>query len=140
MSGTLTAPADQEYNGGFSNAEKVDIRRFCGYPTYGIGQAGFNGWRFFQAYGLLEYRLNNFAPEEYQRVRYLLSQLTPLESAIWGASGNLSTDAAAVWTHNKNEVRDRIALYNHQRIELCNVVGVPPGPNLKVAGQFTVRV
>ena len=42
----------------FTDAEKTDIRRHCGYPAYGAGAAGFQAWRFYQAYGLLEYRIN----------------------------------------------------------------------------------
>jgi hypothetical protein len=132
MSGTtLTSPAAVFSTAGFSDAEKADVRRFCGYPPYGYGPAGFQGWRFFQAYGLLEYRMNNFAPAEYQNVRYLASQLYALESAQWGASANLSTDAAGVWTHNKSEVADRVALYRTIRMQLVTLVGVPPGPDLR---------
>jgi hypothetical protein len=135
MSGTVTtSPAAAFSNGAFSNAEKVDIRRFCGYPTYGVGASGFQGWRFFTQYGLLEYRMNNFAPEEYQTVRYLLSVLYALESAIWGASASLGTDQAAVWTHNKNEIADREKLLTLQRNRLCQMVGVPRGPTLGGGG------
>ena len=41
----------------FSDAEKTDIRRFCGYPVFGNASSGGLGWRFYQAYGLLEYRM-----------------------------------------------------------------------------------
>ncbi len=133
MSGTVTAsPAAVYSTEAFSDAEKADIRRFCGYPPYGFGPQGFQGWRFFQAYGLLEYRMINFAPAEMQNVRYFVAQLYTLESAQWGASNNLSTDAAGVWVHNKNEVADRVALYKTIRMQLINLVGVPPGPNLRL--------
>ena len=48
----------------FLDSEKTDIRRFCGYPAYGATQSGFQSWRFFQAYGLLEFRLNNLSVAE----------------------------------------------------------------------------
>ena len=121
----------------FTDAEKADIRRFCGYPAYGQGSSGFQGWRFFQAYGLLEYRMNNFAPAELQVVRQYLSQLYPIETAISTAGANMGTDQAAVWTRNKSEVRDRMTLYATWRRELCAVAGVPPGPSL---GDGSVRV
>ena len=31
----------------FTDAEKTDIRRFCGYPAYGAANSGFQNWRFF---------------------------------------------------------------------------------------------
>ena len=131
MSGTITpSPAAAYSTAAFSDAEKADIRRFCGFPTYGAGSAGFQSWRFFQEYGLLEFRMNNLAPAECQNVRYLVTQCYTLESAIWGASGTLNVDQAAVFKRNSNEVRDRKGLFNMIRRELCAAVGVPPGPNL----------
>lgn len=131
MSGTITpSPAAAYSTAAFSDAEKSDIRRFCGYPTYGAGSAGFQSWRFFQEYGLLEFRMNNLAPAECQNVRYIVTQLYNLESAIWGASTTLNVGAAGPFTRNPNEVRERKGLFNQVRRELCNVVGVPSGPNL----------
>lgn len=123
----------------FTDAEKTDVRRFCGYPAYGAGAAGFQGWRFFQAYGLLEYRLNNLAPAEEQVVRGYLSNLYPLENAIPHAAGNLDTDQAAVWTRNAAEVHDRQNLFDDWRRRLCGFLGVPPGPAL-VDGGITLVV
>lgn len=118
----------------FLDSEKTDIRRFCGYPAYGAGPAGFQSWRFFQAYGLLEYRLNNLSPAEETVVRNYLTTLYPLESAIPQAAGNLDTDQAAVWTHNAAEVPDRQALFDDWRRRLCGFLGVPPGPALANGG------
>lgn len=123
----------------FLDSEKTDIRRFCGYPAYGAGAAGFQSWRFFQAYGLLEYRLNNLAPAEEQVVRNFLNTLGSLESAIPTAAGNLDTDRASVWTHNPDEVRDRQKLFDDWRRRLCGFLGVPPGPAL-VDGGITLVV
>ena len=66
----------------FTDGQKADIRRFCGYPAYGAGASGFNGWRFFQAYGTLEYRLNNLAPAEIAVTLQYISTLATLEAAI----------------------------------------------------------
>lgn len=123
-----------------SDAERADMRRFCGYPSYGPGNSGFQGWRFYQAYGLLEYRLTNARPEELQVMRLHLSTLYGLESAIWGATANLDTDAAAVWTHNKREVQDRTRLFNQTRTDLCGFLGIPPGPALADAGNMRMVV
>src|ERR1700744_2725856 len=54
-------------------AQKMQIRRFLNFPVTGnISQSpaggnlaqGFVGYRFFQAYGALEYKMNNLAPVE----------------------------------------------------------------------------
>lgn len=113
----------------FSTAERVDIRRFCYYPVYGGTPSSFQSYRFFQSYGLLEYRLSNLAAEEEAVVRTtFLANLYTLEAAIPAAGANLDTDQAAVWTHNKREVADRRALFASWRKDLCEFLGVPPGP------------
>ncbi|MBV9756359.1 MAG: hypothetical protein JO047_04835 [Alphaproteobacteria bacterium] len=118
----------------FLDSEKTDIRRFCGYPAYGAGTAGFQSWRFFQAYGLLEYRLNNLSPSEETVARNYLATLYALESAIPQAAANLDTEQAAVWTRNAEEVRDRQALFDDWRRRLCGFLGMPPGPALANGG------
>lgn len=122
----------------FSDAEKADIRRFCGYPAYGAGDAGFESWRFFQAYGTLEYRLNNLAVAEAAVVLQYLSTLATIEAAIPRLSDNLDTESAAAWTHNGNELRDRTNLFDGWRRRLCGFLGVPPGPDLGAAGMRLV--
>jgi hypothetical protein len=124
----------------FVEADKVDVRRFCGYPAYGFGPSGFQGWRFFQAYGLLEYRLNNMDPTEGAVVQTYLGNLRTLEAAIPAASANLDTDKAAVWTHNKNEVRDRTRLFDDWRKRLCAFLGVPPGPSFSTSTGLSLVV
>ena len=114
----------------FTDAQKVDIRRFCGYPAYGGSPAGFQSWRFFQAYGLLEFRMNNLLPEEATIVASYLATLYPLETAIPNAGSNLDTAQASVWTHNAREVVDRRSLFDDWRRRLCAFLGVPPGPGL----------
>lgn len=110
--------------------ELTDIRRFCGYPAYGAGPSGFQGWRFFQAYGLLEYRLQNLAPAEETVVRNYLTQLYGLENDLVGTTTRLDTDQAAVWTRNARELRERTSLFDDWRRRLCGFMGVPPGPAL----------
>lgn len=125
-----------EFPGGvFTTAQKVDIRRFCGYPQYGNVPSSFQSYRFFQAYGTLEYRMQNMLVEEAAVViNTYLGPLNQLEQAILGASANLDTDKAAVWTHNKNEVADRTWLFNSWRRRLCGQIGIPPGPDLGDGG------
>lgn len=114
----------------FTDAERTNVRRFCGYPAYGAGNSGNMGWRFYQAYGALEYRLNNLSPSEEQVVRSHLATLATLETAVPAAGDNLDTDQAAVWTHNRDEVRDRTGLLAIWSRRLCAFLGVPAGPGL----------
>lgn len=113
-----------------TDAEKTDTRRFCGYPAYGIGAAGFQGWRFYQAYGLLEFRMNNLADAELVVLRRQLNTLITLEAAVPRSGENLDTDTAAVWTRNPNEAADRAALFDDWRRRLCGLLGLPPGSAL----------
>lgn len=114
----------------FSEPEKTDIRRFCGYPAYGSAASSFENWRFFQAYGLLEFRMNNLASAEEAVVRRHLGTLLVLEHAIPRSSDNLDTDQASVWTRNRDELRDRTKLLDDWRHRLCGFFGIPPGPAL----------
>jgi hypothetical protein len=117
-----------------TDAQKVDVRRFCGYPLYGGQPVQAFGHRFYQQYGTLEFRMNNMQDGEEVVVTNYLAQLSALETAIYGTSDNLDTDVAAVWTHNKNEQRDREALFDSTRRRLCGFFGVPPGSAFDVSG------
>src|SRR3978361_948581 len=109
-----TNPAQEYVTTALTDDEKANVRRFCGYPAYGAGPSGFQGWRFFRACGLLEYRWGvqadgvtpNLAPAELSILRQYLAALYTLEAAIPGAGANLDTESAAVWVHNANEVSD----------------------------------
>jgi hypothetical protein len=118
----------------FTDGQKTDIRRFCGYPAYGAGATGFESWRFFQAYGTLEYRMNNLASAEIGVTLQYISTLAALEIAIPSTSENLDTESAAAWTHNENESADRMKLFDGWRRRLCGFLGVPPGPALGQSG------
>ena len=114
----------------FTDQQKTDVRRFCGYPAYGAAPDGNMGWRFFSAYGALEYRMDNLSPEEEQVVLSYLNTLTVLDPAVPMASENLDSDGAASWTRNRNEVADRLRLLDSWRRRLCAFLGVPPGEGL----------
>ena len=113
-----------------NDAERTDARRFCGYPAYGAGQAGNMGGRFYQAYGAMEYRLNNLSASEESVLRNHLATLRSFEAAIPGAADNLDTSEAAVWTRNPSEIRDRQRLEQDWGRRLCGFLGLPPGPGL----------
>jgi hypothetical protein len=122
----------------FSDPEKTDIRRFCGYPARGSAATGFENWRFFQAYGLLEFRMNNLSAAEEAVVKRYLGTLTVLEHAVPRAGDNLDTDQAAVWTRNRDELRDRTKLFDDWRHRLCGFFGIPPGPALHDNGMTLI--
>jgi hypothetical protein len=113
-----------------TDAEKVDARRFCGYPAYGAAPTGMQSWRYFQMYGQLEFRLANLSDPEIAIARRYLGTLTTLEMAVPATSENLDTDQAAVCTRNKNELPDRIRLLDEWRRRLCGFLGIPAGPDL----------
>lgn len=121
-----------------SDAERVDVRRFCGYPAYGSGSSGFQSWRFFDAYGTLEFRLSNFADGEVQVVRQYLATLYNLEQAVPAAAANLDTDEASVWKHNRSEVKERTRLLEDWCRRLAFFIGVPPGPGLSVSAAIII--
>lgn len=121
----------------FSEAEKTEIRRFCGYPAHGVGGV-LQGWRFYQVYGLLEYRLLWLSGSEETVVRQYLSTLSVLEQAVTDSAENLDTDQAAAWTHNRDEIRDRTRLLDEWRRRLCGFMGVPLGPTLGRGGMTSV--
>lgn len=98
-----------------TDAERVDIRRLCGYPAYGAAPTGMQSWRYFQVYGLLEFRLNNLGDAELVIARRYIGTLNALEVAIPATSDGLDTDQASVWTRNKDELTDRIRLFDEWR-------------------------
>lgn len=122
---------------GLSDQNKVDVRRHGGYPVYGAIPSSFQSYRFFQAYGVLEYRMgtqangawNMLAEEIFTLLTVHLANCATLEAAIPTASSNLDTDAAGPWKHNPNELVDREALYSNWRRKLCRFIGVPMGPD-----------
>lgn len=113
----------------FTEAEKVQIRKYCGYPMKGGTPVQNFGWRYFQQYGTLEFFLINLSADEETEIRdnYLI-KLPVLETDSFNTRENLDTLQAAVWQWNLNEIRDRKKLYNYWRLELCGFVGVDPGP------------
>lgn len=118
-----------------TDAQKTDVRRFCGFPLFGNQPTQGFGYRYFTQYGTLEYRIANMsAAEESVVVNTYLTNLAALETAIVGTSANLDTAKAAVWEHNKNEHRDREALFNSWRRKLCAFFGIEPGPGITGQG------
>lgn len=114
-----------------SDAERTDVRRFCGYPPAGTGQVPTLGSAEVHARGPLEFRLSNLSIPETAIVRRYLTTLNILELAVPRSADNLDTDQAAVWTHNKTEVQDRLRLLDEWRRRLCGFLDIPAGPGLR---------
>lgn len=117
-------------SGLLTDAQRTDARRFCGYGAYGAGAYGSMGWRFYQTYGALEYRLGNLSDAELAVIGNMLATCNALERALVSSSDNLDTGEAASWTHNPDEVKDRQNLLEMWQRRLCAFLGVPPGPGL----------
>ncbi len=111
-----------------TDVEKVDARRFLGYPAYGAEAVGFGGWRFYQVSGEMEYRLQHLSPAEETVLRNYLVTLSTLELAISDAGAGLDTASAMGWVRNPAELAERERLFDGWRRRLCAFVGVPPGP------------
>ena len=125
----------------FTDAEKTDIRRFCGYPAFGNTASQGFGFRYTTRYGQLEYILGSLLAVEEAVVRTTyLTNLALLETDIVGARVNLDTAQASVWTHNKNEQSDRERLFASWRLKLCSFMGVSPGPELEGVGSLQMVV
>jgi hypothetical protein len=118
----------------FTEHERTDVRRFCGYPAFGAGTQGFQNWRFFQVYGLLEFRINYLTGTEEAVVRRYLATLSQLEQQIPAASAGLDVDKAGPFSRNPGELGERVRLFDGWRRRLCGFLGVPPGPALGDGG------
>lgn len=122
----------------FTEQYRVDIRRHCGFAMFGNVATQAFGYRYFQHYGTLEFRVSNVSTEEEVVITKYVDNLNTLEDAIIGSSDNLDTNKAAVWDHNPREVANREGLYLSFRLKLCAFLGINPGPGIKTGGMITV--
>ena len=113
-----------------TDPEKTDARRFMGYPVFGTNASGNMGWQFYQAAGLVEYRLNNLGSSEEDVLRRYLCSLGALELSVPEAASALDTSEAGEWVRNPKEIAERSRLFDDWRYRLCAFLGVPPGPGL----------
>jgi len=114
-------------DGVFSEAEKVNIRRFCGYSVAGSASSSVY---FFSVNGDLEWKMNNLSSDEYIQARDILTQLLSLETSFWGAASTMDTASAAAWVRNPSELENRRDMLVMARRYLCDFLGVVPGPAL----------
>jgi len=118
----------------FTDAQLVDVRRFCGYPARADRNVLFPAPWVNVQYLALEYRLAHLSQDEGAVVvTTYLANLYTLETGAIGAVANLDTDQAAVWKHNKTELPERWAAFNALPLRLCAFMGIEPGPNFATA-------
>lgn len=123
MSGTAT-------QGPLTDAEKVDVRRFAGYPAFGAGANDDPFYRWSPEFVQLESHMANLQPSELTVCRMYVTELRATEQALFGARSNMDTEQAAVWKRNKDELDERRRDFNQKRRDLCQFMGVPCGPGL----------
>ena len=125
----------------FTDSQKVQIRKFCGYPLYGGVPIPNFGFRFFQAYGDLEFRLTNMAPDEEAEVTtYFLPKLLQLQTDVYDVRLNSDPAQAAVWYRNPKELREREQNYDKWRKWLCDFIGCQYGPYLQNENQLRIVI
>lgn len=128
MSGTIAAFV-------FTEQQKTDIRRFCGYLAYGTGAVVFPYPWIMRQYQALEFRMNNLSTTDGQTVvTTYLAPLYTLETALVTISATLNVDTAAVFKRNAKERQERTELFNYWRQRLCSFMGVPPGDEFASSG------
>ena len=123
-----------------TDSEKTDARRFMGYPVFGNSLSGNMGWQFYQAAGLVEYRLSNLAATEEEVLRRYLCSLAALEISVPEAASALDTSQAGEWVRNPREMAERSRLFDDWRYRLCAFIGVPPGPGLSRGNSISLVV
>jgi hypothetical protein len=125
----------------FTDSQRSDVRRFCGFPPFGDGSVVFPYPWLLPQYLALEYRLNHMSQSEGETlVNVYLTNLTSLESAVPGTAGDLDTLEAAVWKWNPNELQQRNELFDSWRRRLCAFIGIEPGPYFVTSRSNSMRL
>lgn len=118
-----------------TDPEKIDARRFMGYPVLGTSQV----YQMANA-NAVDYRLANLSSAEETVLRQYLTTLGGLEQSIPDAAVGLDTRSAGEWVRNPTELADRTRLLDDWRRRLCAFLGIPPGPDLSGRGQVALVV
>jgi hypothetical protein len=113
-----------------TDAQKLDCRRWMGYPTLNAGFRDIIFTTSFGAVSITDKLANLTDSEETVLIDVYLTPLAALEAAILTVGDNLDTDAAAVWKRNVNEQSDRERLFDSVRRRMCAFLGFKPGPEL----------
>ncbi len=118
-----------------TDAEKVLVRRYCGYTNYGEQPTAGMGWRAWEANAYLEQKMNALTADELTRVEtFYLPNLQMLEQAVLNVQQLLFVNVAAVFTRNPYQLKEYIQLFKWWRLELCNFFGIGAGTFLSAGG------
>lgn len=121
-----------------TDAQKLDVRRWMGYPTLNAGYPDTVytvAWnRSYFPVSITQKLANLTAAEEAALVGRYLGPLAGLEAAFLGSSDNMDTESAGPWTANKTEASDRSRLYDQWRRDMASFLGFAPGPALGSGG------
>lgn len=139
---TLTFPSDANSSAPFTLTEKTWIRWACGYGMEGNVASGFASWRFFQAFGVLDFKLvdGNLTPSEYQIARQMLGEISTLRTAMIAISSSLNVGKAAVYTRNPRELAERRSLLRDWRMQLLGLMQLPPGPDMQAGDGANITI
>ena len=124
-----------------TDSQKVDVRRWLGYPTLNTGTTDY----VYSAYGVygtvsLDHKLDALTVSEGSvLIATFLTVLATLESAIPASADNMDTQSAGPWTSNPREMAQRTALFNKWRRDMAAFLGFAPGPGLGAGGMTLVR-
>ncbi len=123
----------------FTEAEKVQVRKYCGYGLFGSTPIQNFAWRYSTQYGAMEFILNNMSADEETEVKtnYLV-KLPLLEEDLFNVRDNSDTSQAAVWYRNKKELQERQSNYDYWRNRLCDFMNIQAGPDLEKMGRIRI--
>lgn len=124
-----------------TDAQKVDVRRWLGYPTLNEGQIDpvYSTTTGVSRVSLTAKLDGLTASEEVALTDRYLTPLASLEADLLASTGNMDTQAAGPWIANPRETQERTAMYNKWRRDMCGFLGIPPGPALGSGGISVAR-
>jgi hypothetical protein len=123
-----------------TDAQRIDIRRWMGYPSLADDELDFVRWTSRYSSMTLTERLDALtSTEQTILVARFLDKLDTLEDAVTSAGDNLDTLEAGPWKANPREVQQRTALFKQLRRDLCAFLGFEPGPGLGPGGIQLMR-
>ena len=125
-----------------SEAQKLDVRRYAGYPLVSpdpefVDPAIVNVPG--QVRSLGDWLDDLSAEQETVLTDLYLANLTTLETGQLDALENVDASAAGTWKSNPREISERRRMFNQWRRDMCNFIGVDPGPGLGSGGMNLVR-
>lgn len=119
----------------FTEAEKTDIRRLCGFPPIGTlvlsgAPIGVNPLNYRFQVNDFENRLRGLTVTEEASARATLVETLAIEASMFTMNSGLDIDHAAVYKRNPLEMQERLQLLGWYRQKLLTVLGAVAGPGM----------